>query len=111
MEENPTMMKDKKEDDYYMDFIKENFPNFPIEEETVNLLAFFLVFSCGCRGLKLNELADKFDERASSFVAFLNKLDYKRGHQNIDDFFHDKDLNFLEKVVRLTSKRRVYIRF
>lgn len=41
------------------------------EKELVNLLEFFLTFSIGCGGLKLPDLANKFNERAEKFIVAL----------------------------------------
>jgi hypothetical protein len=52
----------------------ENKGECPTEEELTQILAFLLVFSVGCRELKLDWIADKFSKRADKFSIALSRF-------------------------------------
>lgn len=55
----------------------------PTVDEAVEVLAFFLSFSVGCRRLKLDSLAEVFSNRANLYVLGLEKLGFKKGWRTV----------------------------
>lgn len=70
-------MLEKWQDDYYLSKIKEQYEKLaPEEPEVGNLLRFFLLFSMGCRRMSLDELADRFNDRANKFSVGATQLGF-----------------------------------
>lgn len=65
----------------------------PDEKELTDLLTFYLVFSIGCRELKLDPEAEKFDKRAIGFLSGLRAAGLKEGSYHT--FMGNKDLSGL----------------
>ena len=65
----------------------------PEEKELTDLLTFYLIFSIGCRELKLEVEAEKFNNRATHFLRGLRALGLKEGVYHT--FMGNKDLSGL----------------
>jgi hypothetical protein len=51
----------------------------PSEEELTDILTFYLVFSMGCREMKLEQEAENFNNRANALVGGLERANIKGG--------------------------------
>lgn len=65
----------------------------PEEKELTDLLTFYLIFSIGCRELKLEKEAENFNTRATGFLGGLRALGLKEGAYHT--FMGNKDLSGL----------------
>lgn len=65
----------------------------PDEKELTDLLTFYLVFSIGCRELKLDKEAGNFDSRATHFLGGLRAAGLREGSYHT--FMGNKDLSGL----------------
>ena len=70
-------MLERWQDDHYLSKIKEQYEqSSPEESEVCNLLRFLLIFSMGCRGMGLDDIADRFNNRANLFSLGITQLGF-----------------------------------
>lgn len=79
----------------------------PSEEELTDLLTFYLIFSMGCKEMKLEQEAINFNNRANHLVAGLSKANIKSGTYYSYMKKHAVD-GVLNRIKNIASSRATY---
>ena len=79
----------------------------PSESELIDLLTFYLIFSMGCREMKLEQEATNFNNRANYLIAGLQRANIKSGQYYSYIKKHAVD-GVLNRIKNIASSKATY---